>query len=139
MNCVQITVDGVVYTLQEKANGEWTVTNRAPYIAGEYPIEIIVTTEAGQQVTVDVDDPELLHALLLIVNEGTTVSGERMKSYWCDAIARLLEFQAIVKAEGFEVDFLKSDIELLVNEAYLTTMGEERIGSWEKALGYRNL
>lgn len=137
MKYVQITVDGVTYTLQQKSNGEWAVTNRAPYIAGEYPITVTVTTEAGQKVIVDVDDPELLHALMLIVTEGTTVSGERMKSYWPEAISRILEFQAIAKVEGFEVDFLKNDIELLVNEAYLTTMTEERATAWEKALGIK--
>ena len=135
MKCVKITVDGVVYTLREKANGEWTVTNKAPYVAGEYLIEITVTTEAGRDVVIDVDDPELLRSLLLIVKEGTTISGERMKDYWPEVISRILEYQALVKAEGFEIDFLKNDIELLVNEAYLSTMGEERISEWEKALG----
>lgn len=135
MKYVQITVDGVLYTLREKPNGEWVVTNKAPYIAGEYPIEVIVTTEAGQTVTVNVDDPELLHALLLIVTEGTTVSGERMRNYYPEAIRRILDFQAIIASEGFEVDFLKSDIELIVNDAYLSTMSEERVARWEQALG----
>lgn len=137
MKLVQITVDGVVYTLSKKPNGEWSVTNRAPYIAGEYPVTVIATTEAGQKVTIDVDDPELLRALLLIVNEGTTVSGERMKNYWPEAIRQILEFQAIAKIEGFEIDFLETDIEAIVNEAYLITMGEERIAQWEKALGIK--
>ena len=135
MKLVQITVDGVVYTLRETASGDWTVTNTAPYVAGEYPIEVIATTDAGQKVTIDVDDPELLRALTLIVNEGSTIAGERMKSYWPEAIRKILEFQAIAKAEGFEVDFLKNDIELVVNEAYLSTMGEERVSEWEKELG----
>lgn len=135
MRSVQITVDGVLYTLREKQNGEWAVTNRAPYVAGEYPVEVIVTTEAGQIVVVNVDDPELIHALLLIVTEGTTVSGERMKNYYPEAIRRILDFQAIIAAEGFEVDFLKNDIELSVNDAYLSTMGEERVTKWEQALG----
>lgn len=135
MKSVQITVDGVTYTLRQNARGEWVVTNRAPYIAGEYPITVTVTTEAGQIVDVDTDDPELLKALILIVNEGTTASGERMWSYWPEVIRKILEFQAIAKSEGFEVDFLKNDIELSVNEAYLTTMGEDRVYQWETALG----
>ena len=135
MKYVQITVDGVLYTLRENLNGEWTVTNRAPYIAGEYPVTVTVTTEAGQIVEISVDDPELVHALTLIVTEGSTVSGERMLKYYPYVVRKILEIQAIIKAEGFEVDFLKNDIQLCVNEAYLTTMSETRIAEWEKALG----
>lgn len=135
MRYVQITVDGVTYTLREQANGSWMVTNKAPYIGGEYPVEVIVTTESGQVITIDVDDPELAEALTLIVTEGITVSGERMLNYYPQVIQQILEFQAIIKSEGFEIDFLKSDVQLIVNEAYLTTMGEERVASWEKALG----
>lgn len=138
MRYVQITVDGVTYTLREQENGEWTVTNKAPYLSGEYPVEVTATTENGQVVTMAVDDPELVKALLLIVTEGTTVSGERMWNYYPYVIQQILEFQAIIRAEGFEVDFLKSDIQLLLNEAYLTTMGEERVTSWEKALGMQS-
>lgn len=138
MKSVQIIVDGVVYTLRQTAGGSWTVTNQAPYVAGEYPVEVLVTTQSGQTVTVDVDDPELAHALMLIVTEGTTVSGKRMRNYWPEAISKILEFQAIAKSEGFEVDFLKNDIELLVNDAYLSTMGEARTAEWEKALGIKS-
>lgn len=135
MRLVQITVNGVLYTLRQNTNGEWIVTNRAPYKAGEYPVGVIVTTEAGQQIVIDVDDPELEKALTLIVTEDTTISGERMFSYWPEAIRQILEFQALIKPEGFEIDFLSNDIDLAVNEAYLLTMGEERIAEWEKMLG----
>ena len=135
MRLVQITVNGVLYTLRQNANGEWIVTNRAPYKSGEYPVTVIATTKAGQQIVIDVDDPELEKALTLIVTENTTISGERMFSYWPEAIQQILEFQALIKPEGFEVDFLSNDIDLAVNEAYLLTMGEERIADWEKALG----
>lgn len=135
MRYVQIVVDGVLYTLRQNVNGEWAVTNRAPYVAGEYPVTVIATTEHGQELVFDVTDPELVKALTLIVTENATVSGERMLNYWPEAIQQILEFQAFIKPEGFEVDFLSNDIELAVNEAYLLTMGEERVASWEKALG----
>lgn len=136
MRYVQIIVDGVTYTLRQKANGDWTVTNKAPYIGGEYPITVLATTEAGQVIELDVADDSLLQqALTLIVTEGTTISGERMLKYYPEVIQRLIEFQALIKAEGFEVDFIGNDIELIVNEAYLLTMGENRIAEWEKALG----
>jgi len=135
MRYVQITVDGRTYTLRENSDGTWTVTNRAPYVAGEYPVAVILTTEAGQVIEVEVDDDELLKALTLIVTETTTISGEKMLHYYPYVIQRILEFQALIKAEGFEVDFVKNDIDLAINEAYLTTMGEERIEQWEKLLG----
>ena len=135
MRLVQITVDGVLYTLRQNTNGDWVVTNRAPYLAGEYPVTVKIVTEHGQEVVFDVEDPELIKALTLIVVENSTVSGERMLNYWPEAIRQILEFQALIKPEGFEVDFLSNDIDMAVNEAYLLTMGEERIASWEKALG----
>ena len=135
MKYVQILVDGVLYTLRETQSGEWVVTNRAPYISGEYPITVLAKTEAGQELEINTDDPELLKALTLLVTEGNTVSGERMLKYWPNVIQEILEFQAFIKAEGFEIDFLKNDVELSVNEAYLSTMGLERIMEWEQALG----
>lgn len=134
MRYVQIVVDGITYTLQQNADGEWTVTNKAPYVGGEYQISVLATTEAGQTIELGVDDPELYRALTLIVTEGDTVSGERMRQYYPEAIQRILEFQALIRSEGFEVDFLKSGISLCVNEAYLSTMSEERVAEWEKVL-----
>ena len=135
MKYVQITVDGVIYTLQQNNRGEWTVTNRAPYIAGEYPITVMATTQAGQHITIDIDDPELAQALTLIVTEGKTINGERMLNYYPQAIQKILEFQALINSEGFEIDFLSGAIDVAVNEAYLLTMGEDRVSSWEKLLG----
>jgi hypothetical protein len=135
MKYVQITVDGVTYTLQQNSNGQWTVTNRAPYLAGEYPITVIGTTEAGQEIELAVDDYELLQALVLIVTEGNAVSGERMFNYYPRAIQQILEFQALINAEGFEIDFLSGDIDVSVNEAYLSSMSENRVSEWEKLLG----
>jgi len=91
MKYVQITVDGVTYTLRQQTTGEWMVTNKAPYIAGEYPVTVTVTTEAGQVVVIDVpDDSSLKEALLLIVTEGTTVSGDRMINYYPQVIRQIL-------------------------------------------------
>jgi hypothetical protein len=40
---------------------------------------------------------------------------------------------------GFEVDFLKCEIGLAFNDAFVTTMGEERITQWERFLGINPL
>lgn len=135
MKSVQITVDGKTYTLRQNSLGEWTVTNRAPYLGGEYLVTVTATTEAGQIINLDVDDPELANALILLVNEGKTVAGERMLNYYPEVIKVLVEIQALMHTEGFEVDFLKNDIDLAINEAYLTTMSERGIVEWEKILG----
>lgn len=135
MRYVQITVDGVVYTLNEQPNGAWLVTNEELPVSRMYPIEVITTTADGKVITIEADDPKLAEALTLLSTEGITISGDRMFSYYPFVVQQILEFQAIIQSEGFEVDFLKNDIQLLVNEAYLTTMSEERVSSWEKALG----
>lgn len=135
MRYVQITVDGVTYTLNEQPNGSWLVTNEDLPASKISPIKAIVTTDNGKVVTIETDDPKLSEALTLIATEGITISGDRMFSYYPAVVQQILEFQAIIQSEGFEVDFLKNNIQLLVNEAYLTTMSEERVASWEKALG----
>lgn len=135
MKSVRITVDGVTYTLRQNASGEWTVTNNAPYLAGAYPVTVTATTEAGQNINLGVDDPELTKALLLLVTEGATISGERMLNYYPEVIKIILEFKALMRTEGFEVDFLKNNVELSINESYLSTMTETRIKEWERNLG----
>lgn len=64
-----------------------------------------------------------------------TVTGERMFTYWPNAVQQILEFQAINNVDGFEIEVLDNEINLAVNEAYLLTMGERRINEWERALG----
>jgi uncharacterized protein YmfQ (DUF2313 family) len=58
-----------------------------------------------------------------------------MLSYYPDVIKQISEFQALIGAEGVEIDELTNEVTVLVDEAYLTTMGEDRIAEWEKALG----
>lgn len=132
MKFVRITVDGVVYTLTESGNGIWTVTNRAPLSEGDYLVTVTLTTEQGRDIVIDSTDEDLLRALTLLVRDGTTESGNRMLNYYPQVIKQILEFQALMYAEGFEIDFLKSDMQLVANNAYLTTMDESRIAQWEK-------
>jgi hypothetical protein len=134
MKFVKITVDGVVYNLMQLEDGTWVVTNRAPLSAGEYVMTITVVTEAGQEITIDTTDEELLKAVTLLVENGSTESGRRMLDYYPWVIKIILEFQAIIFSEGFEIDFLKSDVRMAVNDAWLLTMGELRIAEWENLL-----
>lgn len=137
MKYVKITVDGVTYNLYKGADDVWRVTNRAPLSAGEYLMEVTIVTSSGQELIFDTTDEELIKALTLLVTEDATISGERMLNYYPEVIKVLLEYQALMFTEGFEVDFLNTSLEFVVEDAYLYTMGEERIAQWEKALNIR--
>ena len=60
---------------------------------------------------------------------------ERMIGYYPQVIQSILEFQAIVDAEYPEMEDVAEAQEQIVADAYLTTMGEERIAQWEMMLG----
>lgn len=134
MKYVQVTVDGKTYNLVKSADGDWKVTNRAPLLAGDYLATVTLTTDQGQKITMDTTDEELIKALTLLVREGTTESGNRMLEYYPWVVKCITEFQAITLSEGFEIDFANSDVEVIVSNAYLTTMGEDRIYEWETML-----
>lgn len=135
MQFVRITVDGVDYNLVKTAKDDWVVTAEAPRSAGDYVMTVTLTTESGQEIVVDTTDEELAKAVTLLVRNGTTESGIRMLDYYPDVIKRIVEFKALMYSEGFEIDFIKSDINLTLNDAYLSTMNESRIAEWENLLG----
>lgn len=64
---------------------------------------------------------------------------ERMLGYYPQVLQAILEFRAIIDAEYPEVEELSKAREQVLNDAYLTTMGEERVVQWENALGIRPL
>lgn len=57
-----------------------------------------------------------------------------MLNYYPTAIRSLLEFQALIQSIGFEVDFLKGEFTFTINDAFLSTVGVERVRQWERAL-----
>ena len=132
---VQVTVDDVTYYLTKGSDELWRVTNRAPSVAGEYPVTITVTNSSGHAFTIDYDDPALKEVLKLLVVEGDTVSGQRMLDYYPYVIKVIREFKALMKAEGFEIDFVDADLETVFSDAFLSTMTAHRVEEWESALG----
>lgn len=62
---------------------------------------------------------------------------ERMISYYPPAIQRILEFKAIVDSESPELDALSNEKERVIGDAYLLTMGENRIKQWERILNIK--
>lgn len=59
---------------------------------------------------------------------------ERMNSYYPEIIRTIDEFQAIIKAEYPEFEGLESNMQSVLDNAYLITMNEHRISEWEKIL-----
>lgn len=60
---------------------------------------------------------------------------ERMLGYYPEIIKSISEFKAIVDGEYPEIEQLSDKQEQVINDAYLPTMGEERITQWEHILG----
>lgn len=134
MQNIQITIDGVEYPLQLTSTGDWTTTNKASWSPGEYPITVTGTTDFGKEVVLGADSQEVAKALKLIITDPPTISGERMIEYYPMVIKKILDFQALINAEGHEIDALKATIVRILDEAYLTTMSEKRIAQWEQIL-----
>lgn len=60
---------------------------------------------------------------------------ERMFGYYPQVIQSILEFQGIIDAEAPEFEALGETNERVINDAYLTTMSEDRVRQWESILG----
>ena len=57
---------------------------------------------------------------------------ERMNTYYPEVITAILELRGIIDAESPEFEDMRVVREQITDDAYLTTMGEERINQWEK-------
>jgi hypothetical protein len=62
-----------------------------------------------------------------------------MNSYYPKVIQTIREFRAIIDCEYPEFEDLSIAKDNVLRDAYLSTMGEERITEWEKVLGIRPL
>ena len=60
---------------------------------------------------------------------------KRMNDYYPEVVKSILDIQAIIDAESPEFEELDSAFDSLKNDAYLLTMGKERVIEWEKLLG----
>ena len=59
---------------------------------------------------------------------------ERMNSYYPDVIRAIEEFKGIIDGEYPEFEVVNAQRETIIDNAYLHTMGEDRIKQWEKIL-----
>lgn len=60
-----------------------------------------------------------------------------MSGYYPPIVRNIREFKTIVECEYPEFDRLRECRQEIIDDAYLLTMGEERIKQWEKALAIR--
>lgn len=60
---------------------------------------------------------------------------QRMLDSYSPALQRIYEFQGIVDAEYPEFDLFAENLQDVLNDAYLSTMGEDRVYEWETRLG----
>lgn len=60
---------------------------------------------------------------------------DRMTEYIPPVLQRIKEFQGIIEGEYPEFEQLDKDREWVLDQAYLTTMGEDRVAEWETILG----
>lgn len=59
---------------------------------------------------------------------------ERMNSYYPQVIQSILEFQAIIDGEYPEIEGVSDSKNRIIDDAYLTTMSEDRLKQWESML-----
>lgn len=62
---------------------------------------------------------------------------DRMLDYYPQSVRDIKEFQAIVDSEGNEFDMMKTALQSVTDNAYLTTMDEGRVEAWEKLLNIK--
>lgn len=62
---------------------------------------------------------------------------QRMNSYYPKVIRSITEFKSIVDSEYPEFELLADGRDRITNDAYLITMGEDRIREWEEILAIR--
>lgn len=60
---------------------------------------------------------------------------DRMNSYYPEVVRSIEEFKAIIDAEYPEFEALSNNNGEIINDAYLSTMSEERVEQWENILG----
>lgn len=130
---VKVTIDGQDIYLEQQPNGSWEKLATAPAYGGVYPVTITVQAENGSVTIVGSDDPELGELLRLIVL-GKSIAAQRMLEYLPMFLREVHEIQAILESQGHEIDRLKDNIQLTINDAYILTASEARIQEWEQKL-----
>lgn len=135
MDYITIVYEGAEYYLIKQPNDTWYFTDLLPPINGESPILIDITFNDDTSITINTDDTFLQDVIVGFIQSGRSYFGQRMFNYYPRVIQVLLEYEGLIKAVGFEIDFLRGHFTFTYNDTFLMTMGEDRTVQWEKALG----
>lgn len=130
---IQITLNGKNHFLLKQPDDSWLFTQRDHNFNGVEPSVVQFSINNGT-LSINTNDNRLARAIGVFATTNRTPMADRMLGYYPKVIQDLLEYQALMQTLGFEIDFFRSEIVLAFNDAFLTTMGEERIIQWEQAL-----
>lgn len=64
-----------------------------------------------------------------------SITSKRMLDYYPHIIKTIQEFKAITQAEGVELENVYDKFQSITDNAYLTTMDEQRVQEWERVFG----
>lgn len=143
MNYVHVVIFGQDYYLLKQPDDKWYFTDVHPQDTDmtvtniKVEIEPLVGGEANQYrlISISTDDVLLTETLDNFVRENQAFHGFKMINYYPPVVNILMEYKSLINAAGFEVDFLKSQFNITLDNAYMTTMSGERLRQWETALG----
>lgn len=133
MTYVKVTIEGETFYLLKQPNDGWLFTKREPLFRGKDAEEVTVQVN-GDEVELSTNDTRLIEALVKFVTTKQTPSGDRMIGYYPACIRTLLEYEALIHAMGFEIDFLRSDLYVILDDMFTHSMTLERVKQWEEAL-----
>ena len=63
------------------------------------------------------------------------ITSQRMLDYYPHIIKTIQEFKAITMTEGVELETVHDKFQSITDNAYLTTMDEQRVQEWEQVFG----
>ena len=125
-----------VYSMVQQEDDAWIFSDE-PVVFDADTLSVTATaytTDGQPQLTIQTDDEQLVYTLTNFVAQNQSYYGYRMINYYPVVINSLLEYQCATNALGFEIDFLKCGFTFTFSDAFLTTMGEDRIKEWERIL-----
>lgn len=135
MTYISISNQGKTYYLMEQPDLRWYFTDKISSLTDDTVVSIEFTAIDGVIVDINTDNQYIIDVLTNFIRTDQPYHGYEMLNYYPEVIKIIKEYQALVNAMGFEIDFLKCNFNLSFNDAFLTTMGEERVIQWERALG----
>ena len=131
--------DQTLYLAKQPSDYWYFIDQKPPYY-GQMPVKVTIEnigTTDKPKIVVGTDDPLLAYALTNFASTSPNQSffGYKIYNMYPQVIQVLKEFEGILNAIGFELDYLRCRLTFIYNDAFLSTMSEARTATWEAALG----